>query len=191
MAKLPYMQFYPSDYIQDTQVLGLAEQGAWMRLLCAMWIAPRRGQLDWTFEIFARYLGLAHSPADALSVFETLCNAHVGEFVLDEKTQRVTIMSRRMIREERERIQGRERVKRYRNGNVTPIEQGKKNLASDPCNANVTPHISEVRSQKSERKKERKSASNGNAPADYWTRKLSGKPQEPVERPMLDDPPKK
>lgn len=45
MAKLPWFQFYPADWIQDTQILSLQGRGAWITLLCQMWVAPQRGTL--------------------------------------------------------------------------------------------------------------------------------------------------
>jgi hypothetical protein len=113
------MQFYPRDWINDTRVLSLKARGVWIDLCCAMWTAEERGKLEWTFDIFARFIGLQDSPSEALTLFDELKDSHVGVFCLDNVTQAVTVMSRRMIREESERKQARMRQSRKRHGNVT------------------------------------------------------------------------
>jgi hypothetical protein len=45
-GKAPAFQFYPADYERDMQTLGLSEQGLWMRMLCKMHWAKRRGYLE-------------------------------------------------------------------------------------------------------------------------------------------------
>ena len=57
MAKLPYMQFYPADYLRDTRCLSLAARGVWMDLICALWHAPKRGQKTLTLEGWAGEVG--------------------------------------------------------------------------------------------------------------------------------------
>lgn len=132
MAHLPFFQFFPADWLQDTRVLSLEARGAWIDFLCAMWIAPERGKLEWTQDQLEHFLGL--DSFESTEIWNELIASGVGEFEFHEgpptpsgpglpksrhSTNCVTVMSRRMYREDRERNQGRERVKRHRNANVT------------------------------------------------------------------------
>lgn len=47
MTKLPYMQFYPSDWLSDPALrsCSIAAKGLWIELLCLMWNSPERGVL--------------------------------------------------------------------------------------------------------------------------------------------------
>lgn len=112
MFKLPFMQFYPSDWISDTRVLSLAARGAWMDLICAMWIAPERGKLDWSMIQFQNFLGVKQSEANSL--WHELTSSGVADMKADTKAHRVTVMSRRMLREEHQRNQARLRQSRKR-----------------------------------------------------------------------------
>lgn len=50
MAKLPYMQFYPGDWLKATDLRGCSPtaRGVWIDLLCLMWESPSRGTLPYT-----------------------------------------------------------------------------------------------------------------------------------------------
>lgn len=45
-GKRPYFEFYVADYERDVQMLSLAAQGLWARMLCWMHHAPDRGYLE-------------------------------------------------------------------------------------------------------------------------------------------------
>jgi hypothetical protein len=137
MAHLPFLQFYPADWLQDTRVLSLEARGAWIDLLCAMWVAPERGKLDWTQDQFEHFLGLDYM--EATEIWNELIASGIGEFEFHEgpprgggggvpisrnSTSRVTVMSRRMYRENTERNQARERQSRKRHGPVTQMSRG-------------------------------------------------------------------
>ena len=127
MSKLPYMQFYPADWLQDTQILSLEAQGAWMKLLCALWVAPDRGQIRWPESQLDIFWGLHR--LDSNPIWEELCRSGVGEFDVSEEEENsqvkryVTVKCRRMVKEERQRKQTLERVKRYRNAPVTDLKR--------------------------------------------------------------------
>ncbi len=150
-APLPFMKFYPKDWMLDTPVLSLEAQGAWMRLLCGMWFAPDRGRISWPMSQIANFLGVETTRAAAL--IDELINAGVADGEVSrhadvaeshaDVTPLVTLRSRRMLREEDKRREDRERQEqkrkrardrqsRHRHGDVTEMSQG------------------EVRSQKSE-----------------------------------------
>lgn len=117
MSRLPYMQFYPADWIQDTQILSLEAQGAWMKLICAMWVAPERGVLKWTPAQLDQFLGLHRQ--DTVELWNELSKSGVGVFDVTDGNDFVMVMSRRMIREEKLRKQNVARVRKHRNGDVT------------------------------------------------------------------------
>jgi hypothetical protein len=160
------MQFFPADWLQDTQILSLESQGAWMKLICAMWVAPERGVLNWTTTQFEVFLCCATDRELATEIWNELQNSNVGELVTDGNGN-VTIKCRRMIREELQRFQTRERVKRHRNGDSNgAVTQMKRRIY----------HISEVRSHISEEDKNKISSAALTQkpwdPEDQWLKDL-------------------
>lgn len=122
--KKPAMMFYVADYFQDTRTLSLAARGAWMDFLCVMHRSQNRGTICNSMQGYARILGTSVEQTER--VIEEL----VGEGICDSVTEHnknVTLGSRRMMREEKERISNLERQARHRNkhrkkasnGNVT------------------------------------------------------------------------
>jgi uncharacterized protein YdaU (DUF1376 family) len=49
MSRTPFMPFYPDAYLADTAQLTLEEQGAYMRLLCYLWITTKLLPECWVF----------------------------------------------------------------------------------------------------------------------------------------------
>jgi len=120
LRHLPFMQFYPADWIQDTQVLTLEAQGAWIKILCAMWVAPVRGKLIWSRYAFETFLGRSN---DATCSLLSELNNVADVFLRDrdsnivksfESAVEITLISRRMVREELQRIEGLKADERYR-----------------------------------------------------------------------------
>ena len=141
MGKSPAFQFYPGDWRRDTQVqmASMSTRGVWIEMLCCMWDAPERGKLVGTIGEISRLIG-----CDGLELVEALrqierlkignveglecyknvtCNADVTKC-----NGVVTVINRRMYREETTRKQTRKRVSKHR-------EEKKK----QDCNADVTP----------------------------------------------------
>jgi len=121
MAKLPWMQFYPADYLLDTQLLSPAARGVWMDLICHLWRAEPRGVMTLSREHWSRLLRcsvkeFAHC-LDELTV-HGICNA------VTLANGDVTLLSRRLVRDEKRRRGAAMRVSRHRK------KQG--------CNAPVT-----------------------------------------------------
>jgi len=123
--KLPAIQFYTGDWIKDPDLSKCSAQtrGIWIDALCAMYEAGRRGILSGTPEQLARICRC--SPAEIVAAAEelkatqtacvTFCNGDI------------TLVNRRMHREEKARKQARERVSRHRNREEVGY-----------CNADVT-----------------------------------------------------
>jgi len=148
---LPFMQFFPSDYLADTRVLTLETRGAWADILCQMHLAENRGYLSMPVDRYARMIG-ATVPQTAVVLGELMtygvasgevngapwgeCNAPVTLSAQD----RVTLVCRRMAREEEARAQGRFRVQKHRERarGVTPEKRECNTARPPPCNGDVT-----------------------------------------------------
>lgn len=140
MGKLPAFQFYPGDWIQDTRPISLSAKGAWIDLLCAMWHSQTRGRLSLPMIGYARLLGAS------VEQTEVVIAELIDMQICDNETGcngNVTLVNRRMEREEKQRIQGRCRVKRFRNADEKRT-----------CNDDVT-HASSSSSSIKKEKKER------------------------------------
>lgn len=96
MAELPYFQFYPADYLRDTEILTLSAQGGWTRMLCSMWHPSRRGVLSLRLQAMARLL---HASEEATkSIIEEIEDCGVGD-VEWGNDGRVSVTCRRMVRD--------------------------------------------------------------------------------------------
>jgi hypothetical protein len=135
MSRLPFMQFYPADWIQDTRALSLHARGLWIDLICALWVAPERGKIVWTFEAVENFTG--RDEMESAAILSELHDTGVADVKFDYVKRYVTLMSRRMMREESVRNQTRKRVERFRNAGVT---QKKRRILQK---SEVRSHISE------------------------------------------------
>jgi len=141
-AKLPWMKFFPSDYIKDTRCLSAEEKGVWMDLICFSWDSPERGKLKGDLEAFSRMTGVEADPLKR--IMSRLQNLGICEVVTNGHTE-VTVMSRRICREEKDRELARLRKRREREKeNVTDLSRS--------LSRSVTPEKSYVRSQKSDKR---------------------------------------
>lgn len=101
MSKLPYMQFYPGDWLSDPalRACSMAAKGLWIDLLCLMWESPERGVLRTKSgsktvpNRVAKMLGL--KPFSCQKLIQEL--EENGVLSRDENGE---IFSRRMVREE-------------------------------------------------------------------------------------------
>ena len=140
MSKLPFLQFYPSDYFVDTRVLSLAARGAWVDIICVLHKSSTRGTLTLPARGWARIMGATE--ADFQSALSEIEEMKVGDVIRNGNGD-VSVTCRRMMNESITREQTRLRVQNHRkkHGNKAGNESG---------NADVTPNKSEVISHKSE-----------------------------------------
>lgn len=109
MAKLPFMKFYPADWMKDTRHLSLPAKGAWIDIINLMWMNEHcRGEYTATEAALARAIGA--SPAELHPVLEELKTVASVTFV----NGTVTVMSRRIVKEESDREVDRIRQTRHR-----------------------------------------------------------------------------
>ena len=144
--KLPWLKFYPSDWLSDEALRGCspAARGLWVDMICLMAKSKKHGYLlagdkPMGAEHIARIFGESMERTSELLV--ELAQAGVYSIEKD------CIFSRRMVKDDRGRKSNRERILRWRNGNVThDVTEMKR-----PCNKNVTPQKPEARGQNRER----------------------------------------
>lgn len=125
LAKKGPLELEFEDWKRDTLALSLAAKGAWIDILGALHTAPNRGVMTLPLQGWARLIGATVDQAKA--VIQELVDMRVPDHVTDGNDN-VTLMSRRMIREEKERKSIRSRVENYR---------------KRKCNATVTQMYSE------------------------------------------------
>ena len=169
MSKLPFLQFYPSDYLVDTRVLSLAARGAWVDIICVLHKSSTRGTLTLPARGWARIMGA--SEPDFQSALGEIEEMKVGDVIRNGNGE-VTVTCRRMMNESITREQTRLRVQNHRN------KHGNK-AGNDLSNAGVTPNKSEVISQKSEDEKQTSSFLVAEVSAtndEIWLNQLGTKP---------------
>lgn len=137
-GKLPWFQFYPADWVNDTRMLDLQSKGAWFEIINAMWNAPNRGVISGTLEEFSLLLGCYIDVTTV--ILDRFERQNICDFYRDGNGV-VTLKCRRMIREEAEREHNRERVAKFR----------KKQSCNGDVTSNVTDKKTEVISQKTEK----------------------------------------
>lgn len=112
MEKAPASQFYWGDLRRDTEyhLMEWASRGIWVEMLSCMHFSKERGKLEGTPEQLSRLLGCTveefRKAKTDISVTKT------GDVI--ENNGVVTIINRRMEREEKEKASGRKRMNRFR-----------------------------------------------------------------------------
>lgn len=94
--KLPFMQFYPADWLADCDVLSVGAKGAWISFLCKAWLA-RSGSVTLKMSQWSRVFG-AINVEQARKLIEEIEESEVGR-VTREEEGRVTIHSTRIERD--------------------------------------------------------------------------------------------
>lgn len=135
MAKLPFMQFYPKDWLFDTRILTPLEKAVLIDLLCFMWDQPKRGEITGHPQDIGRMVGLEWQ--EARIVIDSLKTKNI--LTVTERDSEVTLISRRIKRDENARESHNDRQRRYR-------ESKAKSVTVTPRSKKMTGiyHISEV-----------------------------------------------
>lgn len=122
MTKLPFLQFYPGDWLKDPKLsmCSPATRGIWIDALAAMHESDRSGVLTGSPDQLARVLRC--SPSDVQVAARELMTT--GTANVRESNGLITLENRRMLRESKERKQSNLRQERYKarhgnNGHVT------------------------------------------------------------------------
>ncbi len=126
-GKPPAFQFYVMDFMDDASGLTATSAGVWIRCLCKLHRAKKRGQMTATKEAWARKCSCT------LQEFANFLEENKTERVATvlHRNGNVTVVSRRMERERKEREDAAKRQREFRerqktteksrgeNGNVT------------------------------------------------------------------------
>jgi len=127
MGKAPAFQFYPGDWIQDTRILTPMTRGIWIDMLCFMWRSEERGKLSGTECQLARILSCEKEELRAAIAELSVTKIADVTFCNTDETVIITIINRRMHREDNKRKSTLYRVQKHRNSR-----------AKRECNADVT-----------------------------------------------------
>lgn len=119
--KPPAMQFYVKDWKADTDGLSPAAKGAWIQICCTLHLATKRGRTTREIVAWARIIGCKPDEVDILVREISDCECADVTF----RNSRITVMSRRMDRERKEKEQNalrqaKHRESRKNNEIVTP-----------------------------------------------------------------------
>jgi len=140
-VKLPWIKFYASDWLSDEAVrsCSLEARGLWIDMLSLMAKSEIHGHLliggkPARAEQIARIVGIL--PQRAMELMDELNASGVFSF------HNETIISRRMVKDEKERKSSANRQMHKRNRNVTGVSQ--------QSHTRITPQKPEARSQKPE-----------------------------------------
>lgn len=118
-AKAPAFQFYPADWLSDMELQACdpVTRGIWINFLCYMWKAPERGKLEGNLQEFCRLGGCTKEQLlqfinDAKK--HKFCDVNVRlTFFIRKNDAIMTLINRRMYKDEIKRLSHRERQKRY------------------------------------------------------------------------------
>lgn len=126
MSKLHYIQFYPADWIQDTQVLTLFGQGAWIKIICALHTSATYGRREWTRPELMVFLGIQYDEqlTDVLVEIDRVadmdCRDVDGNAIRSlSEAYFITIICRRMVRDLDKINSRKEKYKRYNHRRTT------------------------------------------------------------------------
>ena len=125
-GKLPAIQFYPGDWKRDAGVQSLSyhDRGVWFEILMLMHESPIRGKLMLGTKAMSNAVlaGILNLSVESITeTVETLIDRGVTEF--DEKTK--SLISRRMLRDEEDRANGRARAhKHYKSSKINGEANG-------------------------------------------------------------------
>src|SRR4030095_2764539 len=133
MKKLPYIQFYPGDWMKDPalSMCKPSTRGIWIDLICAMHELGRTGHITGTRKALARTCRC--SALEMKAALAELGKTRTAD-VMDRNGE-VTAICRRMQRSHIERDETRKRVQKHRsNGSVTDDVTPLKRSNPPECN---------------------------------------------------------
>ena len=110
MGKAPADQFYWMDWARDLQEHPLKIEGAWIRICCKLWWSDTRGEMTKSPLQWARILGV--SKQSAMAILKYIKNEKIGGVTFHNP--KVTVLCRRMVRDEKARQSNRDKASRWR-----------------------------------------------------------------------------
>jgi hypothetical protein len=130
MGKAPAFQFYVKDWLSDPelQCVSASTKGIWIDALCYMWEAPERGRLTGTIEELGKLLRATNG--DFSKFLEDLKHHKFAEVTFDDKE--LTLINRRMFREQKGKENHILRQKRYKERQKIDTELTPPSSSSSP-----------------------------------------------------------
>lgn len=112
--KSPSFVFYVKDHFTDTARLSLKARGAWITILCQLYLAENRGKMTAGIDEWATILGA--NKIETESALKEIGDKKVADvtFRNADCNADVTVVCRRMVREEKARWHARKRQERFR-----------------------------------------------------------------------------
>lgn len=104
MAELPYMQFFPSDWMGDCQILTLAARGGWQTIICKAWHPSTRGVVSLKLSAWARLFGATVEQTE--KVIAEIEETNIADVAREGEI--VTITCRRIVRDWQRRVDEKE-----------------------------------------------------------------------------------
>lgn len=119
--KLPWMKWWPKNWEEDTKHLTITSAGFWIRVLSAMWEQPERGKITMSLGGYSRLIKCTISETKkALEelINTKVCNSNlaipVKISISSGENEYITLINRRMVREEKARKKARARKRKSR-----------------------------------------------------------------------------
>ncbi len=162
MGKLPAFPFYPNDWARDLEEHPLEIEGAWIRICCKLWWSEQRGCLTKSLQEWSRIL--RNNGRKTQPILNYLLNQHIadGQYL---DNQNITIISRRMVHDEKIRKIRQEVGKLGGNPGLKKIRE---NLDNQGYNQNSRPSISSSISSSNKEKNNKKRRLSD----EEWTTKI-------------------
>ena len=138
MGKNPAFQFYPSDWVRDLEEHPLEIEGAWIRICCKLWWSETRGSLTKNIDQWAKILRSYQQ--DAERILNYIGNERIGDVITDANGN-ITVKSRRMIRDEKDRENNTLRQRRFQDKkkyNAPITEQSQRSSSSSSTSVQKT-----------------------------------------------------
>ena len=135
-GKPPAFQFYPNDWTRDLEEHPLEIEGAWIRICCKLWYSDTQGELSKTLTQWSKILRISEDKTkELLDYIEAEKIGNVKREVSVSSNGRITIASRRMIKDDNKRKSNNIRQQRYydkhkSNTNLTPTSQDSSSSSS-------------------------------------------------------------
>ena len=98
MGKAPSFQFYPGDWTRDMDDFDLEIEGAWIRIICRLWWSETRGSATKNLREWAHILRKSEGKTKKIVRFFLEKGIASGS---DLDNQKITIISRRMMHDEK------------------------------------------------------------------------------------------
>jgi hypothetical protein len=148
MSKLPYMQFYPSDFLMDSQTLTMEQRGAWITLICYIWMNSKNGTVVLSNQAITTLWNMELDQAMALlclfwdrKLFDMKREVPEDEIEQEDMEKIFNIITSRRISRDKKQLKNQsERQKRF-------YHKHNSSNNAEP-NANLTHKKLDVRSQK-------------------------------------------